>query len=372
VTPITCKAGPLLWSKASPFPFPKGDTTNLGRHFLWTRDYEGGNDISKFIKEHSGDRNSETFPEHTNYWFKVSPDAFCEALKRFAQMFTYREFDISSIKLAMQAIDSEHKNKFYDEGVRIRQVGKCESNPKHPYSYLECGTFNSLKVEVESRGLNIRDEIAKAFEDGYVANRMKLVIVGKEPLDILKGWAIDLFATIPNKPRQPNHWETEAPLGPDFLLTQCFVKPRQDWTWIDLEFPFLNKSSLPEPQAGRYICHLLDHQGPGSICSTLDSEYWVEHVYSFVDVEILKCRVFLTDEGFKHYQEVTKSVWQYLGLLTNLQPQEEIFKEIAAQTDIAFKYQHKVPASDFARRTSAAMQKQLPRKHILNHSRKDS
>jgi insulysin len=38
------------------------------------------------------------------------------------------------------------------------------------------------------------------FREGYyLANRMKLVILGQEPLDILEAWAAELFIDMPNK-----------------------------------------------------------------------------------------------------------------------------------------------------------------------------
>ena len=54
---------------------------------------------------------------------------------------------------------------------------------------------------------------------------MKLVVLGREPLDTLQGWVADLFAGVKNKNLPENRWETEQPLGKDELLTQYFAKP---------------------------------------------------------------------------------------------------------------------------------------------------
>jgi len=113
------------------------------------------------------------------------------------------------------------------------------------------------------------------YEKHYSANRMKLVILGREPLDVLEDWAADLFAGVRNKSLQQNRWEDEVPFRPDDLLTQCFAKPVMDLRQLDLWFPFIDEDLLFESQPSRYISHLIGHEGPGSIMSYLNkSKRW--------------------------------------------------------------------------------------------------
>ena len=93
----------------------------------------------------------------------------------------------------------------------------------------------------------------------YSANRMKLVVLGRESLDVLEGWAADLFAGVRNKDLPQNRWEDEKPFGEKDLLTQCFAKPVMDSRQLDLSFPFIALHCLTSP------CHALHWQ-----CIALD------------------------------------------------------------------------------------------------------
>lgn len=103
---------------------------------------------------------------------------------------------------------------------------------------------------------------------------MKLVVLGRESLDVLEGWAADLFAGVRNKDLPQNRWEDEKPFGEKDLLTQCFAKPVMDSRQLDLSFPFIDEELLFESQPSRYISHLIGHEGPGSIMSFIKSKGW--------------------------------------------------------------------------------------------------
>lgn len=111
-------------------------------------------------------------------------------------------------------------------------------------------------------------------EKHYSANRMKLVVLGREPLDTLEEWAADLFAGVRNKDLSQNRWEEEEPFAESDLLTQCFAKPVMDSRQLDLSFPFVDEELLFESQPSRYISHLIGHEGPGSIMAYIKSKGW--------------------------------------------------------------------------------------------------
>ncbi len=212
--------------------------------------------MKKFLSEHNGDRNSVAYPTHTSYRFTIGPDALYDGLERFAKLFIDPLFNDDTLVRELQAVDSKHRNNCYNEGLRIKQVGRSTSNPNHPYSRFQYGTFDALKTEPEARGFKVRDEFTKFFVNEYSANRMKAVVTGPQPVKVLERWTTDLFKQIPNKNLQQNPWETEVPLRPEDLHTLCFAKARKNWNWIDFDLPFLDETSSPEKQSSRYICAL--------------------------------------------------------------------------------------------------------------------
>jgi insulysin len=195
-------------------------------------------------------------------------------LDRFAQFFIDPLFLSSTLDRELRAVDSENKKNLQSDQWRLHQLEKSLSNPNHPYCHFSTGNFEVLKTQPEARGIDVRQKFMDFHEKHYSANRMKLVILGREPLDVLEGWAADLFAGVRNKSLQQNRWEDEVPFRPDDLLTQCFAKPVMDSRQLDLSFPFMDEELLFESQPSRYISHLIGHEGPGSIMSYIKSKGW--------------------------------------------------------------------------------------------------
>lgn len=71
-------------------------------------------------------------------------------------------------------------------------------------------------------------------------------------------------------------------------------------------------------------------------------------------------------QGLKHYREVVKVFFQYVGLLRETPPQEWIFEEQKGLADVAFKFKQKTPASRFTSKNSSLMQRPIPREWLLS------
>jgi len=95
----------------------------------------------------------------------------------------------------LHAVDSKFKKNLQDNIKRLRQVKKFLSNPKHPYCHFSTGNLETL----EKSGIDMRQAFMKFYEDHYSANRIKLVVLGREPLNVLEEWVSDLFASVKNK-----------------------------------------------------------------------------------------------------------------------------------------------------------------------------
>ncbi|KAE9367559.1 LuxS/MPP-like metallohydrolase [Stipitochalara longipes BDJ] len=351
--------------------------------FMGTKKYPVENDYSQYLSSHSGSSNAYTGATSTNYYFEVaakkSEDASSDetsplygALDRFAQFFIDPLFLSSTLDRELRAVDSENKKNLQSDQWRLHQLEKSLSNPKHPYCHFSTGNLEILKTLPEARGIDVRQKFMDFHEKHYSANRMKLVILGREPLDVLEGWAADLFAGVRNKSLQQNRWEDDVPFGPDDLLTQCFAKPVMDSRQLDLSFPFIDEELLFESQPSRYISHLIGHEGPGSIMSYIKSKGWANGLSAGAypvcpgTPGIFNCQIRLTEDGLKNYKEIVKVFFQYVSLLKETPPQEWIFQEQKGLADVDFKFKQKTPASRFTSKISAVMQTPLPREWLLS------
>jgi insulysin len=190
----------------------------------------------------------------------------------------------------------------------------------------------------------------------------------------MKEWVVDLFTDVPNMDCQQNRWE-EAPLRREDLLTQCSVKLKMDYSWLDVELSLPDETFLFDCQSSRYISHLIGHRGPGIIYSNLRSKGWVTEIYTSLDPVcpgspgIFIFRMLLTKNGLKHYLEIVKEFFGYASLLRESSPQEWIFNELKRLADLAFQFQQKIPASDLTREISAVMQMPVPREWLLSKNR---
>ncbi|KUI56296.1 hypothetical protein VP1G_03557 [Cytospora mali] len=353
--------------------------------FMGTKKYPEENAYNQYLSAHSGTSNAYTASTSTNYYFEIggrpsddaepsatNPSPLKGALDRFAQFFVEPLFLESTLDRELRAVDSENKKNLQSDTWRLHQLEKSLSNPAHPYCHFSTGNLDVLKIQPEARGVNVRQKFIDFYEKHYSANRMKLVVLGREPLDVLESWVVEYFTGIRNKSLEPNRWPDAAPLGPEQLGMQVFAKPVMDSRELGLSFPFLDEDELYETLPSRYISHLIGHEGPGSIMSYIKSKGWANGLSAGAypvcpgSPGLFDCQVRLTEEGLKNYKEIVKVIFQYVALLRETPPQEWIFEEQKGMADVDFKFKQKTPASRFTSKTSSVMQRPLPREWLLS------
>ncbi|KAK7972457.1 peptidase M16 inactive domain-containing protein [Apiospora saccharicola] len=346
--------------------------------FMGTKKYPVENAYNQYLSAHSGHSNAHTGETSTNYFFEVgakpsegeeaSESPLYGALDRFAQFFIEPLFLSSTLDRELQAVDSENKKNLQSDPWRLHQLEKSLSNPKHPYCHFGTGNFEVLKTEPEARGIDVRAKFMEFHGKHYSANRMKLCVLGREPLDVLERWLQELFSAVPNKNLPQNRWEVEVPFAKDQLKWQCFAKPVMESRELNLFFPFMDEEKLYESRPSQYISHLIGHEGPGSIFSYIKSKGWANSLSAGVYAicpgtpGVFDCQVRLTKDGLMNYKEIVKVFFQYVALLRETLPQKWIFEEQKVIADVKFKFQEKSAATTrFTSELAACMQKPLPR-----------
>ncbi len=298
------------------------------------------------------------------------------ALDRFAQFFVKPLFLENTLDRELRAVDSENKKNLQSDGWRLSQLAKSLSNPRHPYHHFSTGNLQTLRDEPEKRGVKIRDEFIRFYERNYSANRMKLVVLGRESLDELESWVSELFSEVKNQDLSQNRWDGVETLTKDQLSTEIYAKPVMESRSLEISFPWQDEEDMFESQPARYVSHLIGHEGPGSVlaylkerglASTLSAGYHpVCPGSAFFEIE-----VGLTPEGLKNYHEVVKIVFKYIGMMKANPPVEWMHQEMKNMAEVDFKFRQKSPASRFTSATSSVMQKNgLPRNWLLSSTSK--
>ena len=358
--------------------------------FMGTEKYPVENAYNQYLTANSGYSNAYTAARETNYFFEVgaksgkadtNPDEMVPkedsplygALDRFAQFFISPLFLASTLDRELCAVDSENKKNLQSDNWRFQQLYKSLSNPKHPYHHFSTGNLETLRDEPRKRGIQIRDEFMSFHDRHYSANRMKLVVLGREPLDQLQDWVAELFADVKNKDLPKNRWDDQRPLTEAELCTQIFAKPVMESRSLEMFFPYQDEELLYESQPSRYLSHLIGHEGPGSILAYIKAKGWANGLSAGIlpvcpGSDFFSISVRLTEEGLKSYQEVTKVIFQYISLLKDSEPQQWIFDEMKNMAEVDFRFKEKSRASKFTSSVSSVMQKPLPRDWLLSGS----
>ncbi|KAH8747289.1 Metalloenzyme, LuxS/M16 peptidase-like protein [Diaporthe sp. PMI_573] len=298
--------------------------------FMGTKKYPEENAYNQYLSAHSGTSNAYTASTSTNYYFEIagrpsdnsepsatSPSPLKGALDRFAQFFVEPLFLESTLDRELRAVESENKKNLQSDTSRLRQLQKSLSNPAHPYCHFSTGNLDVLKIDPEARGVNVRQKFIDFYESHYSANRMKLVVLGREPLDVLESWVVEYFSPIQDKNLKPNRWQDSVPLGLEQLGLQVFAKPVMDSRELGLSFPFLDEDELFESLPSTYISHLIGHEGPGSIMSYIKSKGWANGLSAGAypvcpgSPGIFDCQIQLTEEGLENYKEILKAFFRY-------------------------------------------------------------
>lgn len=268
-------------------------------------------------------------------------------------------------------MDSENKKNLQSDTWRLHQLNKSLSSPKHPYCHFSTGSYKTLHDEPLARGVRIRDEFMKFYDKHYSANRMKLVVLGRESLDDLENWVEELFSPVRNKNLPRKRWDDVSPYTENELLMQIFAKPVFEMRVLELYFPYQDEENLYESQPGRYLSHLIGHEGTGSILAYIKAKGWANGLgagsmplcpgSAFFSISIK-----LTEDGLKHYKEVTKIVFQYIAMIREWPPQEWIVDELKRMSEVDFRFKQKSPASRTTSSLSGIMQKPYPRERLLS------
>ena len=344
------------------------------------------NAYNQYLTANSGHSNAYTAPTETNYYFEIgageaeaaeadgttlTPRPLYGALDRFAQFFIAPLFLSSTLDRELRAVDSENKKNLQSDTWRLNQLDKSLSNTQHPYHHFSTGNLETLRDGPKNRGIDVRKEFMAFHDKHYSANRMKLVVLGKESLDMLEQWVGELFAGVKNKDLPRNRWDDAEPYSKKELMTQVFAKPVMDTRKLQITFPYQDEEDLFQTQPSRYISHLIGHEGPGSILTYIKAKGWANDLSagpspvcpgaSFFEVSMR-----LTEEGLAAYKDVVQTVFEYISMIKETAPQKWIVDEIKGMTEVDFRFQEKTPASQFAMQMSSVMQKPLPREWLLS------
>lgn len=178
---------------------------------------------------------------------------------------------------------------------------------------------------------------------------MTLSIVGEESLDELEKLVTEKFATVENKhvhvPRGGEIGFGIPPLLPETMTTVQKVTPVKDMRACAFQFTLPEQTNFWKQKPTRYLCHVIGHEGSGSLLSLLKQKGLATDLCAGVSAEEAGLVVFgldlqLTEAGatVEGVREVGEMLFSYLKLLKEKGVSEEIHKEMCNIDEMNFRF----------------------------------
>ena len=335
--------------------------------FLGTDKFPDADAYGSYLSTHGGFSNAFTGLEDTNYFFSIHKDYLEGALDRFSQFFISPRFDAEFAEREINAVNSEHQKNINSDQRRIYQIIRNTANPNHPFHMFGTGNLESLKGGNNADG-KLREQLIRFYEKHYSANVMKLVIMGKEPLEDLEKMARRYFSAVPDRDIKPVsfiEWPViEKPLGR--MIT---IKPVKSIRQLRLMFPIPSQRQHYLSKPASLLSHLLGDEGKGSLLALLKKQGLARTLSAGTGPEssefgFINLTIRLTPEGLQKTDAIIALVFQYLEAMKQETSLERYFHESRKIASVDFRFREKEDPSGFVSRLSLSM-RDIPIHHIL-------
>ena len=189
---------------------------------------------------------------------------------------------------------------------------------------------------------------------------MKLVIYGKEDLNTLENWASEIFTQVPNHSKiRPVY--NEPAFNNENLSNLWKITPVKDKDLIEFSWVLKNLDQYYRSHPGKYINHLIGHEGENSLLSLLIDEGLALELSSGYDTEINQFTKFsitiqLTKKGMSNYKEVCAIIFKYLQMLKQKGTEKRIFEEIQSVYKMKFMFKDKEQPMNYTSHLASFMQ----------------
>ncbi|MEH6357497.1 MAG: insulinase family protein [Pseudomonadales bacterium] len=334
--------------------------------FLGTEKYPKAGAYQEFISQHGGSHNAYTSFDETNYFFDVNIDDLEPTLDQFAQFFIAPLFDAQYVEREKHAVHSEYQAKIKDDSRLQYDVLKAIGNPEHPFSQFSVGSLDTL---ADHENKPVRNDLLVFYQQHYSANRMSLVVLGKQSVSELRQLVSEKFAAVANHNspasdfKQPLFKKQQLPLRVSTI-------PNKNLRQLSYYFPIASTRAHIDSKPVNYISNLLGHEGEGSLLSYLKNQGWADSLSAGMGFEdnqqaSLNISIGLTESGLKNTDAITRALFQSIELTKQQGLQEWRFDEQAQLAKLAFEFQENGNNMHYVTRLASHL-KQVPATQVLS------
>lgn len=318
--------------------------------FLGTDRFPDAAEDQAFFAAHGGRRNAYTTFENTGYFFDIEARYLEPALERFSRFFVAPLFSPRAVVQERNVVHSEFESKRRQDRWRLDSALRQVVNPDHPYSRFNVGSMDTL---ADRDGSATRDEIVSFYRRHYSANLMSLVVVGTEPLAVLREWVEERFSEVPHHDAERRQ-SGAALFASGDLPMRLDIVPLSERRSVSLRFPVPPVRDHYTGVPLRYIAHVLSHRGPGSVAAALRDRGWAESVSAGTALDNAGFAVFvisvrLSSQGLEHLDEVVGMVFAAIDRVREDGVEKWRFDELRRKAELDFRFMRPTASMGLAR-----------------------
>ncbi len=161
--------------------------------FYGSKAYPKENYYSEYVTLHGGQSNAFTSDDMTTYHFDILGDHFEHALDVFSHFFIDPIFNEEMVQREINAVDSEFYASYLKDSNKRYQVLLSLMDKEYPVTKFSCGNKKTLCVP------DLYKRMMQFYTKYYTSDRMYLVILCKDSLEILENMVVCKFSKINNK-----------------------------------------------------------------------------------------------------------------------------------------------------------------------------
>lgn len=328
--------------------------------FLGTRKYPRAGEYKHFITTHGGSHNAYTAFENTNYYFDIDRQHLMAALDRFSQFFLEPLFSADYVDREKQAVHAEYRSKLQSDWWRTLDVKKQLINTDHPFSRFSIG---SLKTLADNPSRSLKEELIRFYSNHYSADRMALVVLGRESIPVLRQWVTEKFSAIAGRALPQSTVVTHPPLfKPGDLPSKVYIAPLGGRRSLSLIFPIPATRAHIREKPVSYLASLIGHEGDGSLLSGLKEAGWAHQVHAGLGLDheseaTFNVSIQLTETGKYNLDQIVALFFQYIELIKSNGITSWIFRENQRIADLKFRFQDNLEPIVYVRRLASNLQR---------------
>ncbi|EFN52789.1 hypothetical protein CHLNCDRAFT_138430 [Chlorella variabilis] len=323
--------------------------------FMGSERFPDENDYDAFLTAHGGSSNACTEEECTTFHFDVKPDTLRPALDRFAQFFIAPLIKADALDREVQAVDNEFSGVLQSDACRMLQLRCRTAREGHLFRKFGWGNRKSLVEDPATAGIDVRQELLQYYREQYSAERMNLVVLGGEDLDVLQQWVEELFSAVPGgRGPRPQYGHVGPPFHGGRLYLLPAVRDEHRLT-ATFQLPCLNGKY--RKKADEYLAHFVGHEGSGSLLSALKARGWASELSAGVSDQssvawLFEVSITLTEAGLAAGPGCGLAcvglLFEFLALLRSVGPQRWAYDELATIAQMRFRFQEEEDAAEYA------------------------